>query len=98
VTFTRSKVAQWQDTGERWDQWQVQEVMDQWQVHEAVAECHLRGLLDRSTARYFYHRIKTCLHKHTGNLVENLFYRKCTSKNYLQPLLEKFLSQTTTTL
>jgi hypothetical protein len=35
-----------------------------------------RGLLDRSTARYFYKGSKTSLHKHTGNLVENLFYKK----------------------
>jgi hypothetical protein len=36
--------------------------------------CWCRGLLDRSTARYFYKRIKTSLHKPRGNLVENLFY------------------------
>ncbi len=56
------------------------------------------GLIDRSTARYFYKGSKTSLHKHTGNLVENLFYKKCVFKNYLQLLTEKFLSQTTTTL
>jgi hypothetical protein len=45
-----------------------------------------RGLLDRSTARYFYKGPKTSLHKHTGNLVENLFSKKCAFKNYLQLL------------
>ncbi len=35
-----------------------------------------RGLLDRSTARYFYKRHKTSLHKLTENLIENLFYKK----------------------
>ncbi len=30
-----------------------------------------RGLLDRSTARYFYKWLKTCLHKTAGNLLEN---------------------------
>jgi hypothetical protein len=57
-----------------------------------------RGLLDRSTARYFYKGSKTSLHKHTGNLVENLFYEKCAFKSSLQLLTLKFLSQTTTTL
>ncbi len=33
-----------------------------------------RGLLDRSTARYIYKRLKTSLHKPRGNIVENLFY------------------------
>ncbi len=31
------------------------------------------GLLDRSSARYFYKGSKKSLHKHTRNLVENLF-------------------------
>jgi hypothetical protein len=48
----------------------------------------LRGLLDRSTARYFYKRLKTSLHKPRGNFVEILFYKKCAFKNNLQ-LLEK---------
>jgi hypothetical protein len=34
-----------------------------------------RGLLDRSTARYFYKRLETSQHKHRGNLIENLFYK-----------------------
>jgi hypothetical protein len=45
-----------------------------------------RGLLDRSKARYFYKGSKTSLHKHKGNLVENLFYKKCAFKNSLQLL------------
>jgi hypothetical protein len=56
-----------------------------------------RGLLDRSTARYFYQRLKTGLHKPTGNLLENIFSRKCAFKNNLQPLEKKILSQTITT-
>ncbi len=48
--------------------------------------CFVRGLLDRSTARYFYKGPKTSLHKHTGNLVENLFSKKCAFENYLQLL------------
>ncbi len=44
------------------------------------------GLLDRSTARYFYKGSKTSIHKHKGNLVENLFSKKCAFKNYLQLL------------
>jgi hypothetical protein len=60
--------------------------------------CKRWGLLDRSTARYFYKGPKTSLHKHTGNLVENLFSKKCAFENYLQLLTKKFLSQTTTTL
>jgi GR25 family glycosyltransferase involved in LPS biosynthesis len=34
------------------------------------------GLLDRSTARYFYKGSKTSLQRHTGNLVGNLFSKK----------------------
>ncbi len=55
------------------------------------------GLLDRSTARYFYKQLKTSLHKPTGNLLENLFSKKCTFKNNLQLLETKFLSQINTT-
>ncbi len=47
-----------------------------------------RGLLDRSTALYFYKGLKTSLHKPRGNLWENLFSKKCAFKNSLQ-LLEK---------
>jgi hypothetical protein len=57
-----------------------------------------RGLLDRSTAQYFYKRLKTSVHKPTGNLFENLFSRKCAFKNNLQFLEKKFLSRTNTTL
>jgi hypothetical protein len=56
------------------------------------------GLLDRSTARYFYKRLKTSLHKPTGNFLENLFSRKCAFKNNLQLLEAKFLSQTNSNL
>jgi hypothetical protein len=49
------------------------------------------GLLDRSTARYFYKRLKPSLHKPTDNLLENLFCRKCAFKNNSQ-LLEKKVS------
>ncbi len=35
------------------------------------------GMLDRSTARYFYKRLRTSLHKPRGNLLENLFFFKC---------------------
>jgi hypothetical protein len=55
------------------------------------------GLLDRSTARYFYKRLKTSLHKPRGNLVENLFYKYCAFKSTLQLLEKTFLSQTNTT-
>jgi hypothetical protein len=55
------------------------------------------GLLDRSTARYVYKRLKASLHKPTGNLLENLFYKKCVFKNNLQLLENKFLSQTNKT-
>ncbi len=51
-----------------------------------------RGLLDRSTARYFYKRLKTSLHKPRGNFLENLFSKKCALKNNLQLLEKKFLS------
>jgi predicted transcriptional regulator len=34
-----------------------------------------RGLLNRSTARYFYKRLEASLHKPTGNLLENLFLK-----------------------
>ncbi len=33
-------------------------------------------------ARYFYKGPKTSLHKHTGNLVENVFSKKRAFKNY----------------
>jgi hypothetical protein len=56
-----------------------------------------QGLLDRSTALYFYKRLKTSLHKPRGNLLENLFSKKCAFKNNLQLLEKKFLSQTNTT-
>jgi hypothetical protein len=49
------------------------------------------GLLDKSTARYFYKRLKTSLHKPRGNLLEILFYNKCAFKNNLQ-LSEKSFS------
>ncbi len=55
------------------------------------------GLLDRSTARYFYKRLKTSLHKPRGNLLENLFSKKCWLKNNLKLLEKKFLSQRSTT-
>ncbi len=55
------------------------------------------GLLDRSTARYFYKRLKTSLHKPRDNLLENLFSKKCAFKINLQLLEKKFLSQTNTT-
>jgi hypothetical protein len=56
-----------------------------------------RGLLDRSTARYVYKRLKASLHKPTGNLLENLFSKKCVFKNNLQLLEKKLLSLTDTT-
>ncbi len=55
------------------------------------------GLLDRSTALYFYKRLKTSLHKPGGNLLENLFSKKCAFKNYLQLLEKKFWSLTNAT-
>ncbi len=36
----------------------------------------IRGLLDRSMARYFYKRLKTSLHKPTGNLFKKLVLQK----------------------
>ncbi len=49
-----------------------------------------RGLLDRSTGRYFYKRLKTSLHRPRGNLLENLFSKKCALKNNLKLLAKKF--------
>jgi hypothetical protein len=46
----------------------------------------IRGLLDRSTARYFYKVPKTILHKPTANSGINIFYNKCLYKHYLQLL------------
>jgi hypothetical protein len=64
-------------------------------------EFHLRlrwrGLLDRSMALYFYKQLKTSLHKPRGNLLENLFSKKCEFKNNLLLLEKKFLSQTNKT-
>jgi hypothetical protein len=47
--------------------------------------CHW-GLLDRSTARYFYKWLKTSLHKPTGNLLKISFSRKYAVKSNLQLL------------
>ncbi len=44
------------------------------------------GLLDRSTARYFYKVPKTILHKPTAKSGINIFYNKCLHKHYLQLL------------
>jgi hypothetical protein len=55
------------------------------------------GLLDRSTARYFYKRLKTSLHKPRDNLLEHLFSKKCSFKINLQLLEQTFMSQTNTT-
>jgi hypothetical protein len=65
--------------------------------HRSFYEVEKWGLLDRSTARYFYKRLKTSLHKPRGILVEILFYKKCALKNNLQLLEKQFLSQTNTT-
>jgi hypothetical protein len=46
-----------------------------------AAELVMRCLFDRSTALYFYKRLKTSLHKPRGNLLENLFSKKCAFKN-----------------
>jgi hypothetical protein len=61
--------------------------------------CSGWGLLDRSTAGYFYKQLKTSLYKPTGNLLKNPFNRKCVFKNNLQ-LLEKkvFVSNKCNTL
>ncbi len=58
------------------------------EVYHSVREsiCIRRGLLDRSTARYVYKRLKASLRKPTGNLLENLFSKKCVLKNNLQLL------------
>jgi hypothetical protein len=42
------------------------------------------GLLDISTARYFYKESKSILHKLTANSGTNIFYNKCSFKHYLQ--------------
>jgi hypothetical protein len=61
------------------------------------SQCHMDwGLLDRSTARYFYKQPKASLHKPTG-LLENLFPKKGVFKNNLQHLEKMFFSQTNTT-
>jgi hypothetical protein len=44
------------------------------------------GLLDISTARYFYKVSKTILHKPTANSGVNIFFNKCSYKHYLQLL------------
>jgi hypothetical protein len=59
---------------------------------EQIDTTTVRGLLERSTARYFYKRLKTCLHKPTGNLLEILVYRKCTFENCLQFFINVFVS------
>ncbi len=61
------------------------------------SQVNKRGLLDRSTARYVYKRLKASLHKPTDILLENLFSKKCAIKNNLQLLEKKFLFQTNTT-
>jgi hypothetical protein len=55
------------------------------------------GLLDRSTALYFYKQLKTSIHKPIGNLLENLFSKECAFKNNVQLLEKKVFSQTNTT-
>ncbi len=45
-----------------------------------------RGLLDISTARYFYKVSKTILHKPTAISGINIFYNKCSYKHYLHLL------------
>jgi hypothetical protein len=55
------------------------------------------GLLNRSMARYFYKRLRTSLNKLTGNLLVNLFSKKCAFKKNLQLLEKKFSSQSNTT-
>ncbi len=44
------------------------------------------GLLDISTARYFYKVPKTILHQPTANSGINILYNKCLYKHYLQLL------------
>ncbi len=44
------------------------------------------GLLDISTARYFYKVSKTILHKPKANSGIKIFYNKCSYKHYLQLL------------
>jgi hypothetical protein len=44
-----------------------------------------------------YSTVYTSLYKPRGNLLENLFSKKCAFKNNLQLLEKKFLSQTNTT-
>jgi hypothetical protein len=44
------------------------------------------GLLDISTARYFYKVSKTILHKPTAISGINIFYNKCSYKHYLHLL------------
>jgi hypothetical protein len=66
-----------------------------WCLSNCIDVClFVWGLLDRSTARYFYKRLKTSLHKPRGNLLENLFSKKCAFINNLQLLEKTFLSQT----
>jgi hypothetical protein len=48
--------------------------MSKWCVKIEPVFAVNKGLLDRSTAGYFYERLKTSLHKPTGNLLENLFF------------------------
>jgi hypothetical protein len=57
----------------------------------------LGGLLDRSTALYFYKQLKTSLHKPRGNLLENLFYKKCDFKKYFTTFRKKVFVSTNTT-
>ncbi len=48
-----------------------------------------RGLLDRSTARYFYKQLKQVYTSPTGNLIQNLFSEKYAFKNNLELLGKK---------
>jgi hypothetical protein len=48
-------------------------------------------------ALYFNKPLKTSLHKARGNLLENLYSKKCAIRNNLQLIEKKFLSETNTT-
>ncbi len=67
-------------------------------MHEREEYDFRRGLLDRSTARYFYKGPKTNLHKYTGNLVENLFSKNVHLKIITTFHIKVFVSNNHNTL
>ncbi len=68
----------------KWGQWGLSKGTKNGAVDWALGQHG--GLLNISTARYFYKVSKTILHQPTANSPINIFYNKCSSKHYLQIL------------